>query len=258
MKVLYLISLFSVISILVQGQQQPAARFIGVTTNKTTSLVFPSPISSVDRGSDRILVQKATATVLRVKADTSFSDTTNLTVITTDGKLYSFLVGYAVSPAVLTIDLGAGNNISQDTLLLALSRKVINATNLLHGIRYGSGKVWFSLLGVYTNGEVIVCKLKIENNSTLLFEIGQISAVVSGRHKGKRRATHEQGLPILLSDMASQLIRGRQAALAVVILPKSGLSPGQALQLLVLEKGGERHLALSVSNRFLLNAVLIP
>lgn len=240
------------------AQKGPAARLISVTTNKTTSLVFPSSIGSVDRGSERIIVQKATGTVLRVKADTSFTDTTNLTVITTDGKLYSFLVCYSPSPQQLTIDLGAGENINQDTSLASFARKVSKAFNRLYGIRYGSGKVWLSLLGIYTNGELIGCKLKIENGSPLSFEIGRISVMVGGKHRGRRRASHEQELPILLSDIPVQLIRERQAGLVVILLPKSGLSPGQALQLQVQEKGGERHLSLSISNRFILSAYLIP
>ena len=233
------------------------ARRLEVSMNKTTSIVFPSSINSIDRGSDRIIVQKSTGNILRVKADSSFADTTNLTVITVDGKLYSFLVSYAASPRELTIELNVAVNILQDTGLLSFARKIKATENHLHGVRFGSGKVWLSLAGVYTNGDIIGCKLKIENTSPLSFEIGRITATLNGGHATKRRASHEQDVDILLTDLEMPLIREKQAGIAVVILPKAGLAPGQILQIGIQEKGSERHLKLSIPNRLLLSAYLI-
>src|SRR3954454_18344150 len=67
-----------------------------ITFNKTTNIVFPFAIKSVDRGSANILVQKAGSvdTILQVKAGKEDFPETNLSVITTDGTLYSFLVHY--------------------------------------------------------------------------------------------------------------------------------------------------------------------
>lgn len=232
-------------------------RLLEVTVNKTTSLVFPSAINTVDRGSERIVVQKSTGNVLRVKADSMFTDTTNLTVITVDGKLYSFLVHYAVSPVLLTVDLGAAANLTQDTALLAFAKKVMQAANPLHGIRYGSGKVVLSAAGIYTDGSVMACKLRIENASPFSFEVGRIGALVTGSRQGKRRAKQNQDVAVLMTNIETALIRERQAGVCVIIVPKSGLAPGQKLQIQVNEKGGDRHLTLSIQNRYLLNAYLI-
>src|SRR3954465_2162110 len=74
-----------------------------ITYNKTTNLVFPYTIKSVDRGSPDILVQKAryADTILQLKAGREGFKETNLSVVTTDGKLYSFLLQYVPSPARL-------------------------------------------------------------------------------------------------------------------------------------------------------------
>ena len=79
-----------------------------VTYNKTTNLVFPAAITSVDRGSQDILVQKATGVenILRVKADVKDFTETSLSIITADGKLYSFIVNYVKQPAYLNINVG--------------------------------------------------------------------------------------------------------------------------------------------------------
>ena len=80
-----------------------------VTYNKTTNLVFPSSITSIDRGSQDIMVQKVSGVenILRVKADIKSFEETNLSVITKDGKLYSFLVGYNNNPGYLNVNLGS-------------------------------------------------------------------------------------------------------------------------------------------------------
>lgn len=230
---------------------------IEVTTNKTTSLVFPSAIVSIDRGSEHILVQKSTVQVLKVKADSVFADTTNLTVITTDGKLYSFLVVYRSSPTVLTFDLGAGKNILNDTLLTALTQKVRAADHRLYGIRYSSGQVLIRAQGIYTNGNVIAVKLRIDNRSTLSYEIGGVSALVSGGRTAKRRAVQDREVAILLTDKATNTVREKQSLVVVVIIPKAGLVPGQSLQIHVQEKGSERHLHLELPNKYILNAILL-
>src|SRR4051794_30412871 len=65
-----------------------------ITLNKTTILVFPYAIKGVDRGSADVLAQKAKGVenILLLKAGKENFSETNLSVITADGKLYSFLL----------------------------------------------------------------------------------------------------------------------------------------------------------------------
>lgn len=240
-----------------EGQTVPAPGKLEVSVNKTISLLFPSPILSFDRGSQHILVQKATANVLKVKADTAFSDTTNLTIITHDGKLYSFLVSYAPSPAALMINLGARANLLQDTLLLAFAGRIREAEGKLHGVRYAVGGMLLQAQGVYANGNQVGVKLKVDNRSSLAYEIGALHAAVSGGRSGHRRAVQTRELPLLLTDMEMTTVRERQACRIVVILPKAALTTGQALQIRLDEKGSDRQLTVSIPSKFIVNATLL-
>lgn len=232
-------------------------RSFAVTANKTTNLIFPSAIVSVDRGSERIIVQKSTANVLKVKADTSFADTTNLTVITTDGKLYSFLVAYSTAPSILTLDLGSAGKVDIDTAMQAIAKAALTMRNSLHGIRFSSGNVRLTLAGIYTNAQVVVCKLKIENSSSISFETGNIRVYVMGTHNSKRRSVQEIPVPVLLSEQDFVLVKERSAGVIALVIPKSGLADDQALKIDIGEKSAERHLTLQVPNRYILNGILI-
>lgn len=71
-----------------------------VSYSKTTNIVFPHAIISVDRGSKEILAQKAKGVenILQVKAAKENFTETNMSVVTADGRLNSFLLKYANEP----------------------------------------------------------------------------------------------------------------------------------------------------------------
>src|SRR5437016_5893729 len=76
---------------------------LDITSNKTSNIIFPYAIQHVDKGSTDILAQKVNGAVnvLEVKAAKDSFAETNLSVITVDGKLYSFIVHYALQPSEL-------------------------------------------------------------------------------------------------------------------------------------------------------------
>src|SRR5215831_5285222 len=78
-----------------------------ITFNKTSSVVFPTVIKSVDRGSRDVLAQKAkgVGNVLQLKAARENFPETNITVITGDGVLHHFTVSYSDQPKTLTTEM---------------------------------------------------------------------------------------------------------------------------------------------------------
>src|SRR6186997_3298155 len=67
-----------------------------IATDKTTSLIFPFSILHVDRGTKDVLVQpvKEANNILLVKAAANNFPETNLSVITSDGSVYTFAISY--------------------------------------------------------------------------------------------------------------------------------------------------------------------
>ena len=79
-----------------------------VSANKTTHIIFPYEIRYADLGSKDIAgeaVEKA-GNVFRLKAmhQNPFMET-NLTIVTADGRLFSFVVSYKDQPDAVTYDL---------------------------------------------------------------------------------------------------------------------------------------------------------
>lgn len=241
----------------IRAQIGVSSSCLQVTTNQTCNLIFPSAIVSIDRGSERIIVQKSISNILKVKAENPFSDTTNLTVITADGKLYSFLVTYARYPDNLTINLGELRAIDQDTALTGLVKKVLQLRNNLYGIKCSEGKVQLSLLGVYATGELVVCKLKIENNSSLSYRIGDLHVLSREATIGKRRSTQEREIKPLQNISTEAMVKERGNHVFAIVLPKPSLNHSRNIHIEVSEKDGERNLSLQLKVRYLLSAVSV-
>src|SRR5256885_4222856 len=92
---------------------------LNVTYNKTTNLIFPYSVQSIDRGSQDILVQqpKGTANIVQLKVGKQNFTETNLSVITIDGQLYSFIIDYASQASQLNIIVTNGTTAGPDSIL---------------------------------------------------------------------------------------------------------------------------------------------
>jgi conjugative transposon TraN protein len=68
-----------------------------VSYNKTVNIIFPYSIVSEDHGSGGVITQqkKSAPKILQVKANQKNFAPTNLSVVTSDGHVYSFIVEYA-------------------------------------------------------------------------------------------------------------------------------------------------------------------
>jgi hypothetical protein len=257
MKKWMLFGFLLLVTLALQAQRHIPVRNLSVAVNKTSNLVFPAAIVSIDRGSENIIVQKATAFVLRVKADTLFTDTTNLTVITSDGILYSFLVSFSASPTILTLDLGAIESLDKDTSLLAIVRKIESLRHNLFGVRYSAGKVKLSVVGLYSTGSMLALQLSIRNHSSLSFSVGKLRLRLLTTHTPKRSPIQEVEVIPLLIEPIKLKINHKQAGQLTVLVPVSDLNTHKDLHINLQEQDGDRHLKLRLANRFLFTAPLI-
>lgn len=78
---------------------------IEMNENKYLFIKFPSEISYADMGSYDLMAEKSLNQILKLKATTPNFEKTNLSVVTTDGKYYSFIVAYNPKPAYIAVDM---------------------------------------------------------------------------------------------------------------------------------------------------------
>ena len=210
--------------------------------NKTTNLIFPYAIKSVDRGSGDILVLKSSGSenVLQVKAGKTGFDPTNLTVITADGKFYSFLVRYTENPLHLNLSFGVD---SVDIFKLKAFLHITTQTELLK----------ISLRGIYIYRHLLWFRFDISNGSLIDFKPAYTRFFITDKEKLQRVAEQEIGLSPKFQVSFPQIPGKSKKSIAFAFDPFT-LPKDKNLILEMSEDQGGRLLRLPIGYRALLCA----
>ena len=262
---LLLLCLFSLHHI--AGAQIKEQAPLSLSHNTTTSLVFPFAIKSVDRGSPDILAQvpREAQNVLQVKTARKGIPKTNLTVITSDGKLYAFPVYYAENPAQSVVQLpgSPGSTISvriagaplHEAQLKAICHQLEGDSRFYHGIRDKNGGVKATLEGVYTYGNTLFYRVVLTNRSPIPYDLAFLRLSIRDTKKVKRTATQEADVaPLYIHGLEESGIAGGHARVLLIATGKTTLTRKKKLVLDIFEQQGGRHLELQVRYRHILQA----
>lgn len=241
-----------------------------IAYSKTTNLVFPFAIKSVDKGSPDILVQKAKGleNILQIKAAQKGFFQTNLTVITADGKLYSFVLNYDEEAPQLNITLNKTKAEGQE---IYFSDESINDQDVqeysklafydkkkLRGQNESNYDIDFSLNGIFIRDAVMYYRIKVTNNSKINYDINQLRFFIRDTKKVKRTASQEiEIIPIYILNNVVE-INGKAENTFVFALPKFTIPEKKYLAIQLMEKNGGRHVELHVKNTKLVQVTVLP
>lgn len=247
------------------ASSQTERRVLSITTGKTSTLIFPFPIQSADRGSRDVLIRKASGTdnVLSVKAARAHFPESNLTVITSEGTVHEFCVRFASNPTEMVTDLSgthAGAVVSFENTDLNMrqlteicERVALESKNRFHVAARNAGAHAVMEDVLYADG-VLFFRIRIRNASVIPFDIGRLRFSLQDRKQVRRTATGQEDLHSLLNYGTENSIQGKAEKVLVAALPRFTLSPKKILSIAIEEKNGSRHLSLTVSGRKLARA----
>jgi conjugative transposon TraN protein len=229
---------------------------IELSTDKTTSLIFPFAIRHVDRGTKDILVQDIpeSPNILLVKAGVAGFEPTNLSVITTDGSVYAFPVRFNASPVAWVWQIPVREKASIQTYANAI------AVNLLtmRGIRDRSYDMEAKVSGIYIKDKVIYYQLSLNNRSPIDYDIELIRFYIRDKKKSKRMASQENEMVPLYTAGNVSVVKGCSHNTIVVALEKFTVPDAKYLTIEINEHNGGRHLMLKVHNNKIIQAIPLP
>lgn len=248
-----------------------------VTYNKTSHLLFPSPIRYVDLGSDLLIASKADpiGNVLRVKsAVRDFEEETNFSVITEDGKFYNFDVYYSSYPDVLSYDLlkqqrSLEQQYSTDVLFEDLKGSSSSLTELImenlyekspRTIKHIASKsfgIQFSVRALHVNDNKYYFTLQLNNRSNVAYEIEWITFKIVDKKILKRTVVQDKLLGPIRIKMPVTTASHHSDLMGIYLLDQFTLLKDQVLEIEMLEKNGGRHQKVELENKDLINARLI-
>lgn len=274
----------------IQPQNIIRSYYVDLAYNKTVSIIFPTAVRSVDLGSRSIMADKAAdvENVLKVKAAQIGFNETNFSVMTTDGKFYSFVVNYNETPAVLALNLAGVTNTQPNNLNSQVSLE--NRTQFVNGVDAHGGHIQFAgvkatqsdivyasdrilryrgrgrqkaeanrmearLRGLYVKDNVLYYRLAIENESNLNYDIDYIRYFVVDSKTAKLTSRQEIELrPIYVHNEAITTVRGHQKIERVYAFQRFTIPNNKQLLIVIGEQNGGRELAFQVQNKDIMKA----
>ncbi|WP_430611642.1 conjugative transposon protein TraN [Flavobacterium sp. JP2137] len=248
-----------------------------VTYDKTSHLIFPTGIRYVDLGSEYLIAGKAedAENVLRVKASVrDFESETNFSVITNDGRFYSFNVYYSSYPDVLSYDLlsmqkAVDKTNGNDVLFEELGNNSPSLAGLLLETIYKNDKrivkhigaksfgIQFILKGIYIHNGKYYFHTEVRNRTNVPFQIDFINFKVVDKKIAKRTVVQERPMIPLRTYKPLDGINGKSTEQNVFLLDQFTIADDKILLIEIFEKNGGRHQTLQMENSDLIKARLI-
>lgn len=248
-----------------------------VTYDKTTHLIFPSAVKYVDLGSENLIAGKAESVenVLRLKAYVKdFETETNFSVITNDGKFYSFDVFYSSYPESLNYDLNEMKTTqdriqSGEVLLEELGSTSPTLTDLLmESIYYKNKKeirhisdrrfgIQSQLKGIYIHDGKFYLHTEIKNSTNVPFVIDFISYKIVDKKVAKRTVMQDTNVEVLRTYHSIEQINGDSSERSVFLLNQLSIEYDKILIIEFFEKNGSRHQMLQIENSDLVKAKVL-
>ena len=248
-----------------------------VTYDKTSHLIFPTAIRYVDLGSEYLIAGKAedAENVLRVKATVrDFEPETNFSVITNDGRFYSFDVYYSSYPEALSYDLltmkkAVDKANGNDVLFEELGNNSPSLAGLLLETIYKKDKrivkhigaksfgIQFMLKGIYIHNGKYYFHTELRNKSNVPFQIDFVNFKVVDKKVAKRTVVQERPMIPLRTYKPLTEIAGQTTEQNVFLLDQFTIADDKVLLIEIFEKSGGRQQTLQVENSDLIKARLI-
>ncbi|MBS1659500.1 MAG: DUF4138 domain-containing protein [Bacteroidetes bacterium] len=237
----------------------------------TTNLIFPFPIANVDLGTGEIIAKKMKniQNVLLLKAGKSHFAPTNVSVYLENGRLYSFRVTYADSPAILNYSFlpdsaaSIAANQHKDAIAKFTSwpvdkgrmqedEKLITAANPFQRAAASASQLHLTLRGTYLKDELLWLRFSARNTSQIDFKPELLRCSLEDTKAIKRTAVQSIEIAPVYTPASTTLAGRSKTDWALGFAPFT-IDSGKRL---VIEWGGQdgRRLRLHIKRKYLLRA----
>ena len=234
---------------------------LSITFQKTTNLIFPYRIEKADIGSGDVIGHKDAIldNVLFLKANRKYFAPTNLSVYTSDGKFYSFIVRYTEDPDTLNLSFAnfqksepVSVDAFKDARLDSDATQILQQPSFLHR-KTKSQEMTCILNGIYLKDHLIWFRIGIKNRSGIDYQTDYVKFCVRDKKTGNRTAMQES---VITSAWRSQSIDVPGNGYKPYVFAFAAFTIAKQKQLVIQmeEKMGGRTLTLPVRSKILLKA----
>ncbi len=239
---------------------------ITLSHDKTSNLIFPSSIKSVDRGSENILAQKAPGVenILQLKAGEENFKETNVTVVTADGHFYSFAVSYNPYPGTLNYsfvsDSGEKAIVANQPITSVsynkIAKQILHQKSSIHKIAVVEN-VWLGLNNLFIKDNMLWLHITISNNSLIPFNPAFLRVFMQDKKQVTNTAIQQSEITPLI-PVSLQTTDAHSAQSYVFVCYPFSLPDARHLIIQAGEAAGSRQLTLELTHRIMKQIKPLP
>lgn len=241
-----------------------------ISEAKQMHLIFPSKIVYVDYGDSQITVEKADGVdnILALRAVSNFDADTNISIITEDGKFYTFNLFYTVNPKVISfvvnkpaqeksrvalLDAKELNSIQKE----ALRKKINQFPQTITNIKKSYAGMVFSVANIIIDRDILFFKFKLANLSNVDYSVEFIRFYLQDSKRKKKTAVQQiEQEPLFIFDLPNR-IEAHEVKNFTVALNKFTIPDKKELIIEIQEAGGGRHFYYKLTNKPIINAEIL-
>lgn len=268
------ILMISIFSIMADAQNRLPLDTIYANDSKTVALFFPEAIRQGITGSENFVFSynKDVEQYFGLLQATPGKES-NLLVVNRNGAIFSYIVKYKEHLSKLnyffSIAESIGNEKPQDTFESKNDEKVLDSfkTEYYHDfcdyllkqdqklgfISKKEHRIVLSMENLVFNREEMYFVIKIDNRSTLDYDVNYLNFYINTRKKGKKKSL--QSLikePLYVHNLPERLAE-KGTSRIVVVLPKFSISDERVVVVELDEKNGERNIELRIPHKTINN-----
>ncbi len=262
-------------SFFAEAQNKTSLDTIFANDQKNVSLFFPNPVRQGIVGSDNFVFtynreKEQYFGLLQAKP----GKPSNLLIINSNGSIFTYIISYKEQLEKLNYFVPQTESIGFEQPKFTESPDSTNVANLftdktfyyerfssylltrkqhIANIQKRINGIVLSLENIVFDKEELYFVIKIENKSTLDYDLNFLDISTQTRKQGKKKSLQKiSQLPNFKYDVPVKVTK-KEIKRMVYVLPKFSLSNDKMVVLELNEKSGERNLKLKVSNRYINN-----
>ncbi len=262
-------------SFFLEAQNTSSLDTIFANDQKNVALFFPNPIRQGITGADNFVFtynreKEQYFGLLQAKAGKA----SNLLIINANGSIFSYIVSYKEQLEKLNYFVPQSESIGFEQPKFTERSDSTNVANLftdktfyyerfcsylltrkqkIGSIQKRKNGIVLSLENIVFDKEELYFVIKIENKSSLDYDLNFLDISTQTRKQGKKKSIQRiSQLPNFNYDVPTKVAE-KQIKRMVYILPKFSLSNDKMVVLELNEKNGERNIKLKVSNKYINN-----
>jgi hypothetical protein len=241
--------------------QETTIPLLQISHQGTTTVVFPAAIKELDIGSREVACKRVgdKPNCIWIKAVSDHLRPTNITILTSDDRLYVLNVAYSEAPAswVMKVDTSHAMLIEgmavrgkypelveeiqkKDERPKRCKRAVVKKSK--QGLR-ATLRDWAYQKGSYA------MDWELSNRAAVPFELGRIQYWIVTDNHSKRSATQSVAVPVYAVHPETTAIQQEGKQHILVTVPTFWLTKNQYAKIVWMDKKGERYLQVSIKPR---------